>query len=112
MTSFSKNIQRLKNTAALNKQRQWTNAENVAKWESDAATKQAEALSGFSKLLKDEIYNWKREDIKRKRLEGKRLRQNENIKTYINSGDWVAHTTYVTIEGGLCRLKKFEVNDE
>jgi UDP-2,3-diacylglucosamine pyrophosphatase LpxH len=38
--------------------------------------------------------------------------EDQNIKTYINSGDWVAHTTYVTIEGGVCRLKKFEVNDE
>jgi UDP-2,3-diacylglucosamine pyrophosphatase LpxH len=38
--------------------------------------------------------------------------EDQNIKTYINSGDWVAHTTYVTIEAGVCRLKKFEVNDE
>ncbi len=38
--------------------------------------------------------------------------EDENIKTYINSGDWVAHTTYVSIENGVSRLKKFEVNDE
>ena len=38
--------------------------------------------------------------------------EDQNIKTYINSGDWVAHTTYVTIEGGVCRLKKFEVDNE
>ena len=37
--------------------------------------------------------------------------EDQNIKTYINSGDWVAHTTYVTIENGVCRLKKFEVNN-
>jgi len=109
MTSFSKNIQRLKNTEALNKQRQWTNAENVAKWESDAATKQAEALSGFSKLLKDEIYNWKREDMKKKRLEGKRFRQDENIKTSQKMADLVEDrnkaklldTGYQGIKGGM-----------
>jgi len=33
--------------------------------------------------------------------------EDENIKTYINSGDWVAHTTYVSIENGVTRLKKF-----
>ena len=38
--------------------------------------------------------------------------EDQNIKTYINSGDWVAHTTYVTIENGVCRLKKFEVDNE
>mgnify|MGYP006244258657 FL=1 len=36
----------------------------------------------------------------------------QNIKTYINSGDWVAHTTYVNIEDGICRLRTYEVNDE
>ena len=33
--------------------------------------------------------------------------EDQNIKTYINSGDWVAHTTYVSIENGVTRLKKF-----
>ena len=38
--------------------------------------------------------------------------EDQNIKTYVNSGDWVSHTTYVTIEDGITRLRKFEVNDE
>ncbi|UCG91435.1 MAG: UDP-2,3-diacylglucosamine diphosphatase [candidate division WOR-3 bacterium] len=38
--------------------------------------------------------------------------EDQNIKTYINSGDWVAHTTYVNIEEGVCRLRKFEVLGE
>lgn len=29
------------------------------------------------------------------------------IKTYINVGDWVQHTTYVTIENGITRLKSY-----
>ena len=33
--------------------------------------------------------------------------EDQNIKTYINSGDWVSHTTYVSIEQGVTRLKKF-----
>ena len=30
------------------------------------------------------------------------------IKTYINAGDWVTHQTYVTVTGGVARLRKFE----
>jgi len=33
--------------------------------------------------------------------------QEENIKTYVNCGDWVEHITYVTIEDGVTRLKKW-----
>jgi len=33
--------------------------------------------------------------------------EDENIKTYINSGDWVTHKTYVTIDDGVARLRKF-----
>ncbi len=33
--------------------------------------------------------------------------EDENIKTYINSGDWVTHQTYVTVTGGVARLRKF-----
>ena len=33
--------------------------------------------------------------------------EDENIKTYINSGDWVTHQTYVTVEDGVARLRKF-----
>jgi len=36
----------------------------------------------------------------------------QNIKTYINSGDWLAHTTYVSIHEGITRLKTFEVSGE
>ena len=31
----------------------------------------------------------------------------QNIKTYINSGDWINHQTFVTIEDGVARLRKF-----
>ncbi len=33
--------------------------------------------------------------------------EDQNIKTYINAGDWVTHQTYVTIDNGVARLKKF-----
>ena len=33
--------------------------------------------------------------------------EDENIKTYINSGDWVTHQTYVTVIDGVARLRKF-----
>mgnify|MGYP003117054998 FL=1 len=34
--------------------------------------------------------------------------EDQNIKTYINAGDWVTHQTYVTIADGVARLRKFE----
>ena len=34
--------------------------------------------------------------------------EDQHIKTYINSGDWVTHQTYVTVEHGVARLCKFE----
>lgn len=34
--------------------------------------------------------------------------ENEKIKTYVNTGDWVQHATYVEIEDGVTRLKNFE----
>ena len=34
--------------------------------------------------------------------------EDEQIKTYINTGDWVEHSTYVEIKDGLTRLKKWE----
>jgi UDP-2,3-diacylglucosamine pyrophosphatase LpxH len=34
--------------------------------------------------------------------------ENESIKTYINSGDWVSHQTYVSIIDGVVRLKKYK----
>jgi UDP-2,3-diacylglucosamine pyrophosphatase LpxH len=33
--------------------------------------------------------------------------EDENIKTYINSGDWVQHATYVEINDGVIRLRNF-----
>jgi len=33
--------------------------------------------------------------------------EDQNIKTYINAGDWVTHQTYVTITNGVARLRKF-----
>ena len=37
--------------------------------------------------------------------------EDQNIKTYINAGDWVTHQTYVTINDGVARLKKFSENE-
>jgi len=37
--------------------------------------------------------------------------EDQSIKTYINSGDWVTHQTYVTIDNGVARLRKFESKD-
>jgi UDP-2,3-diacylglucosamine pyrophosphatase LpxH len=34
--------------------------------------------------------------------------QDENIKTYVNTGDWVDHQTYVLIKNGNLRLKNYE----
>ena len=33
--------------------------------------------------------------------------ENEKIKTYVNSGDWVSHSTYVEINDGVVRLRNF-----
>ena len=34
--------------------------------------------------------------------------ENENINTYVNTGDWVEHSTYIIIKDGQLRLKTFE----
>lgn len=34
--------------------------------------------------------------------------EDENIKTYINTGDWVEHSTYVEIKNGQTHLKKYK----
>jgi len=34
--------------------------------------------------------------------------KNEKLKTYVNTGDWVQHKTYVVIENGQIRLKNFD----
>ena len=36
------------------------------------------------------------------------VNEDQSIKTYINSGDWVTHQTYVTVSDGVARLRKFE----
>ena len=36
------------------------------------------------------------------------LNKDENLKTYINCGDWVDNCTYVIIENGQVRLRKWE----
>jgi len=33
---------------------------------------------------------------------------NQQIKTYINSGDWVTHQTYVSIDDGVARLRSYD----
>ena len=35
--------------------------------------------------------------------------EEEKIKTYVNTGDWVEHQTYVMIKDGQLRLKKFQI---
>jgi UDP-2,3-diacylglucosamine pyrophosphatase LpxH len=36
------------------------------------------------------------------------VNEKEEIKTYVNSGDWTEHTTYVTVIDGVTRLKSFK----
>ena len=36
----------------------------------------------------------------------------QNIKTYINSGDWVTHQTYVTVDKGVARLRRFSPTEK
>ena len=36
------------------------------------------------------------------------VNQQEEIKTYVNCGDWTDHCTFVTVIDGVTRLKKFE----
>ena len=36
------------------------------------------------------------------------LDENENLKTYVNTGDWVEHSTYVLIKDNQLRLKTFK----
>jgi len=36
------------------------------------------------------------------------VNHNEEIKTYVNTGDWVEHMTYVTVTDGIVRLKNFK----
>ena len=36
------------------------------------------------------------------------VNEDEVIKTYVNSGDWTEHCTYVTVIDGETRLKKFK----
>ena len=35
------------------------------------------------------------------------VNEEENIKTYVNTGDWVEHSTYVLIKDGQLRLKNY-----
>ncbi len=37
---------------------------------------------------------------------------NEKIKTYVNTGDWVEHQTYVVIENDVVRLKNWKLEKE
>jgi UDP-2,3-diacylglucosamine pyrophosphatase LpxH len=36
------------------------------------------------------------------------INEDQEIKTYINAGDWVTHQTYVTVSNGIARLQKFD----
>lgn len=36
------------------------------------------------------------------------VNEDEQIKTYVNSGDWTAHCTYVTVVDGVTRLKSYK----
>ena len=35
------------------------------------------------------------------------VNEHEKIKTYVNTGDWVEHSTYVLIKDGQLRLKNY-----
>ena len=37
---------------------------------------------------------------------------NQDIKTYVNTGDWVEHQTYVTIEDDVIRLRSWKNKDQ
>ena len=37
------------------------------------------------------------------------VNEKQEIKTYVNSGDWTEHTTYVTVIDGVTRLKSYDV---
>jgi UDP-2,3-diacylglucosamine pyrophosphatase LpxH len=39
------------------------------------------------------------------------VNEEQQIKTYANSGDWVSHQTYIEIIDGILRLKKYESED-
>jgi UDP-2,3-diacylglucosamine pyrophosphatase LpxH len=39
------------------------------------------------------------------------VNQEQEIKTYANSGDWVSHKTYIEINNGILRLKTYESKD-
>ncbi len=36
--------------------------------------------------------------------------EDEKIKTYVNTGDWIEHQTYAIIRDGQIRLKKYKKN--
>lgn len=40
------------------------------------------------------------------------VNEDGDIKTYVNTGDWVSHQSYVTIIDGVVRLKKYEQNSQ
>lgn len=39
------------------------------------------------------------------------INEDQQIKTYVNCGDWVSHKTYVTVVDGVVRLNKYESNN-
>lgn len=40
------------------------------------------------------------------------VQSNQEIKTYVNCGDWVSHSTYVQIEGDQVRLREWNGNSD
>jgi UDP-2,3-diacylglucosamine pyrophosphatase LpxH len=36
------------------------------------------------------------------------VNEDNQIKTYVNTGDWVEHTSYVIVENGVVRLKQYD----
>lgn len=38
--------------------------------------------------------------------------ESQKIKTYVNTGDWVSHTSYVIVNNGIVRLKSYEQNNK
>jgi len=38
--------------------------------------------------------------------------EHQIIKTYVNSGDWVSHSSYVEVNDGIVRLRRYEENTD
>ena len=77
MSSYSRNITRLKQSGRARLQERQQNNVNRAAWDGKAAIAQADQLATFSKTLGDNLVEWKKEQNIAEELAGKRQRQKE-----------------------------------